>query len=196
MATTKKKRRVTTKRRSAVTRGPRKTAKKAAKPRAARPSAPAKVGPVNEWMELRRSKIQGVGGFARVDIPKGTRIIEYAGEKISNAEADRRYDEVGMQRHHTFLFILNKRQIIDAARGGNAARFINHSCGPNCEAIITRGKIWIEAKKNIPAGTELVYDYEYDDDPKYTKKDLEFYGCRCGSPNCRGTIVKTRRKLK
>jgi len=161
----------------------------------ARPSPPGKVGPVNEWLELRGSAIHGLGAFARVDIPKRTRIIEYTGEKISNAEADRRYDDAAMRRHHTFLFILNDRTCLDAAFEGNEARFINHSCDPNCEAVIERGHIWIDAVKAIPAGTELVYDYQYEDDAEYTEEDLRFYACKCGAPNCRGTIVKTRRKL-
>lgn len=163
----------------------------------ARVSPPGRAGRVNEWMELRRSPIQGLGGFAAVDIPKGTRIIEYTGEKITNAEADRRYDDEKMERHHTFLFILNQRTVVDAAYGGgNAARFINHSCDPNCEAVIERGHIWIDAIRDIPAGTELVYDYQYEDDPDYTAEDFRFYECRCGAPNCRGTIVNTRRKIR
>jgi SET domain-containing protein len=161
----------------------------------ARPSPAGKVGPVNDWMELRGSPIHGLGAFARVEIPKGTRIIEYTGEKISNPEADRRYDDEAMRRHHTFLFILNDRTCVDAAFDGNEARFINHSCAPNCEAVIERGHIWIDALKAIPSGTELVYDYQYEDDAEYTEEDLRFYACRCGAPNCRGTIVKTRRKL-
>lgn len=169
--------------------------KTAAARKRARPSPPGKVGPVNEWLELRGSPIHGLGAFARVDIPKRTRIIEYTGEKISNAEADRRYDDAAMRRHHTFLFILNDRTCLDAAYEGNEARFINHSCDPNCEAVIERGHIWIDAVKAIPAGTELVYDYQYEDDAEYTEEDLRFYACKCGAPNCRGTIVKTRRKL-
>jgi SET domain-containing protein len=162
----------------------------------ARKSRPGRAGPVNDWMELRQSEIHGLGAFARTDIPKGTRIIEYVGEKISNAEADRRYDDAAMKRHHTFLFILNQRTCVDAAFDGNESRFLNHSCDPNCEAIISRGHIWIEAIRTIPAGTELVYDYQYEDDPKYTADDLRFYACKCGAPNCRGTIVKTRKRLK
>jgi len=162
----------------------------------ARRSPPGKPGPVNEWMELRRSSIHGLGAFSLAAIPKGTRVIEYTGEKISNAEADRRYDDETMPEHHTFLFILNDRACVDAAFEGNEARFINHSCAPNCEAVIERGHIWIEALKTIPPGTELAYDYAYEDDPKYTEKDLLFYECRCGAPNCRGTIVNTRKKLK
>ena len=159
-------------------------------------SKPARSGPVNEWFELRKSPIQGWGAFAIQDIPKGTRIIEYAGEKITNAEHDRRYDDEAMTHHHTFVFVLNSRQVIDAAYEGNEARFINHSCAPNCEAIIERGHIWVEALEPIAAGEELAYDYEYDDDPKYTAKDYLRYICTCGTPNCRGTIVKTRRKWR
>jgi len=171
-----------------------KAAKKVVRKRA-RKSPSGKAGPVNKYMELRRSPIHGLGGFARTDIPKGRRIIEYAGERINNKEADRRYDDEAMARHHTFLFILNSRTCVDAAFEGNEARFLNHSCDPNCEAVITRGHIWIEALKPIAAGTELVYDYQYEDDPKYTDEDLRFYACRCGASNCRGTIVKTRKRL-
>jgi hypothetical protein len=164
-----------------------------------RRSGPGRVGPVNEWMELRGSSIHGLGAFARKPIPKGTRVIEYTGEKITNAEADRRYDDyetAATGEHHTVLFILNKKMCIDATFGGNEARFINHSCDPNCEPVIPRGHIWIEAIRNIPAGAELSYDYSYDNDPAYTEKDLRFYGCQCGSPKCRGTIVDTKRLLK
>lgn len=145
-------------------------------------------------MELRSSPIHGLGVFARRDVPKGTRMIEYTGEKVTNAEADRRYDDESMQRHHTFLFILNARTCVDAAFDGNEARFINHSCAPNAEAVIERGHIWIDALRRIPAGTEIAYDYQYEDDAEYTEEDLRFYLCRCGAPNCRGTIVKTRKK--
>jgi uncharacterized protein len=187
-----------TKTTSKKTAGTRRAAKstRPTKTKRARPSPPGRTGPVNEWMALRRSSIHGLGAFAVQDIPKGTRVIEYLGEKISNAEADRRYDDESMRRHHTFLFILNERTCVDAAFDGNEARFINHSCDPNCEAVITRGHIWIEAIKRIPAGTELVYDYQFEDDDEYTEEDLRFYGCACGSPKCRGTIVKTRKKLK
>jgi SET domain-containing protein len=189
----------------AATKVKRKSAKKQV-PAASRRSAPRKVGGArstdgvppsdNEWFELRRSRIQGLGAFATKDIPKGTRIIEYTGEKISNAEADRRYDDDGMSRHHTFLFTLNTRTCVDAAVGGNAARFINHSCDPNCEAVIERGRIWIDAIRRIPAGTELVYDYQYEFDDEYTDEDLKWYRCACGSPKCRGTIVAPRKKSR
>ena len=165
--------------------------KSTSKQKRARKSPPGRVGPVNEWMELRRSAIHGLGAFARTDIPKRTKVIEYTGEKISNAEADRRYDDEAMKRHHTFLFILNSRTCVDAAFNGNEARFLNHSCDPNCEAVITRGHIWLEAIRAIPAGTELVTV-----DADYTEEHLRFYACKCGAPNCRGTIVKPRTRLK
>ena len=145
--------------------------------------------PRNPWLVLRRSKIQGRGVFARRDIPKGTRLIEYTGERISNAEADRRYEDEKMGRHHTFLFILNSRTVIDAAVGGNISKYINHSCDPNCVAWIEGQHIWIDAEKDIRAGEELAYDYEYDFLPDYTIEDLELYKCECGSRKCRGTIV-------
>jgi uncharacterized protein len=149
----------------------------------------------NPWFRLRRSRIQGTGAFAIVDIPKGTRIIEYVGEHITNAEADRRYpDDDASGRHHTFLFTLNQRTVIDAAFDGNDARFINHSCDPNCDAVIDRGHIWIYAIKPIPKGAELAYDYQFEHVAEYTAKDLAFYQCRCGSANCRGTIVKIDRR--
>lgn len=143
----------------------------------------------NPWLVLRSSKIQGRGVFARKDIPKGTRLIEYTGERIGNAEADRRYEDEKMGRHHTFLFILNSRTVIDAVRGGNISRYINHSCAPNCVAWIERGHIWIDAERNIEQGEELSYDYEYDFLPGYTVEDLETYPCFCDSRKCRHTIV-------
>src|SRR5687767_13984333 len=143
----------------------------------------------NPWLVLRRSKIHGRGVYARKDIPKGTRLIEYTGERISNAEADRRYDDGSMSKHHTFLFILNARSCIDAAYGGNISKYINHSCDPNCVAWIEGQHIWIDAERDIRKGEELAYDYEYDYDPEYTLEDLELYKCECGSPKCRGTIV-------
>jgi hypothetical protein len=180
------------------------TKKKVARPvrkvaktrRTSRKSPAGKAGPVNKWMELRQSSIHGLGAFALQDIPKGTRIIEYVGEHIDNAEADRRYDDDSMKNHHTFLFILTSKTCIDAARNGNEARFINHSCNPNAEAVVGRKHIYIEALKRIPAGMEILYDYAYEDDDKYTEADYRRYECRCGAPNCRHTIVDTKRKLK
>jgi len=150
--------------------------------RARRPAA-------NPWLVMRRSAIQGRGVCARVDIPCGTRLIEYTGERISHAEADRRDESERKKRHHTFLFIVNSRTVIDARYGGNISKYINHSCEPNCEARFEGARIWIHAIRDISAGEELGYDYEYDWLPEYTLKDLAEYACRCGSERCRGTLV-------
>jgi SET domain-containing protein len=143
----------------------------------------------NPYFELRTSEIQGTGAFATRTIRKGTRIIEYLGQRISWRTADKRYDDEKMSRHHTFLFTVDDKTCFDAGMNGNDARFLNHSCDPNCEAINDRKRIFIEAKKTIPAGTELVYDYQYERTDDHTAADERFYKCRCGSPNCRGTIL-------
>src|SRR6478736_4870446 len=95
------------------------------KPRARRSPA-GRPGPVNEWMELRGSPIDGLGAFARKTIPKGTRVIEYAGQRINNALLERRYGDESSDKHHTFIFILSSRTCIDAAFNGNESRFVNH----------------------------------------------------------------------
>lgn len=149
---------------------------------------------------VRTSDIHGRGVFAARKIRKGTRIVEYIGERIDDKEADRRYDEANMRRHHTFLFTLNKNTVVDGSpeTGGGDASYINHSCEPNCEALIGGGTIDIYALQTIYPGTELVYDYQYEltNDPK----DRKFYVCRCGADRCRGTIMKAskrkRRKIK
>lgn len=145
---------------------------------------------------VRKSKIQGRGVFAARRIGKGTRIIEYTGEQIGPEEADRRYDDDAMDRHHTFLFGIDDDISVDAAVGGNAARFINHSCDPNCEAVIEDDRIFIDAIKEIPSGAELVYDYQYERPGRYRASWKELYACHCGSPKCRGTILKPRKKRK
>jgi hypothetical protein len=150
------------------------------------------------YFELRRSPIQGRGAFALVRIPKGTRIIEYTGELISRDEGDRRYDDENMSRHHTFLFALDDDTVVDGAVHGNASRFINHSCEPNCEAVIEDGRIWVEALTTIQPGTELVYDYAYERRPEHDESTEQMYACRCGAPTCRGTILapKPRKAAK
>src|SRR5436190_8888863 len=107
--------------------------------------------------EVRGSPIHGRGVFAARYIRKGTKILEYKGERISNREADRRYDDARMKRHHTFLFTLDKKTCIDGAisAGGGDASYINHSCDPNCEAIISDKRIYIHAKRTIERGEEL-----------------------------------------
>jgi len=152
-----------------------------------KPTPPA--AKANKYFELRRSKIQGQGAFATRPIKRGTRIIEYTGERISHDEADKRYDDTGMSRHHTFLFSIDKSKVIDAAVGGNDARFINHSCAPNCEAVDEKKRIYIEAIRDIAEGEELSYDYAYERDGTEDEEWERLYMCKCGAPTCRGTIL-------
>jgi SET domain-containing protein len=143
----------------------------------------------NPYLELRTSGIQGTGAFATRAIRKGTRIIEYVGQRISWRTADKRYDDEKMGRHHTFLFTVDEKVVIDGAVQGNAARFINHSCDGSCEAIDDRKRIFIEARRNIKAGEELLYDYQYERTDDHTAADEAFYACRCGAAKCRGSIL-------
>ena len=149
--------------------------------------------------EVRKSGIQGRGVFATRRIRPGRRIVEYTGEKIPNDEADRRYDEEGMKRHHTFLFTLDDEWCIDGAVRTNKARLINHSCDPNCEAVIEDDRIWIYALRNIQPGVELAYDYQYERTGPNIAELEKFYVCRCGAENCRGSIMappKRRRRKR
>jgi SET domain-containing protein len=144
--------------------------------------------------ELRSSPIHGHGVFALRRIRKGTRLIEYVGERITSEAADLRYDDDAMDRPHTFLFTVDVRTVIDAAVGGNEARFINHSCNPNCEAVDDGGRIFIEALRNIRPGEELTYDYRLERNGRWRKEWAARYACHCGAPNCRGTLlVKPKR---
>ena len=147
---------------------------------------------------VRNSEIHGRGVFALRRIRKGTRILEYTGERISNKEADRRYDDDNMKRHHTFLFTLDSKTCIDGSikTGGGDASFINHSCEPNCEAVITGRKIFIHALHTIEPGTELAYDYQYERTGENDAKLEKFYICKCGAPNCRGSIMKPAKKKR
>jgi hypothetical protein len=152
--------------------------------------------PAEQPFRIRRSTIQGRGAFATRDIKKGERLIEYVGERISWAESDRRYDDSNAKRHHTFLFGVNKRIVIDAAVDGNDARFINHSCDPNCEALGEGTRIFIYAKRSIRKGDELFYDYAYAREKDTTEEDEKLYVCRCGTAKCRGTILEPRKKAR
>jgi len=138
---------------------------------------------------VRRSRIHGSGVYAARHIPKGTRIVEYLGDRISHAEADDRYEAKGQDDGHTFLFVVSSKVVIDAGVGGNEARFINHSCAPNCETVIEGGRVFIEALRDIGPGEELGYEYgltwESSDDPD----ELANYACRCGAAKCRGTML-------
>ncbi len=145
--------------------------------------------------EVRRSRIQGRGAFALRPIRKGQRVDEYIGQKITHEEADRRYDD-NNGRHHTFLFVLDDDTVLDARYGGSDARYLNHSCDPNCESVIENDRVWIKAIKAIKPETELVYDYRFEWQDEYEPEDIRYYACRCGAPKCRGTILMVPRYLK
>ena len=140
-------------------------------------------------IKVRNSRIHGRGVFAARKIRKGTRIIEYLGERLSHQAADKRYEDSDPNDNHTFLFIVEKKTVIDAGVGGNDARFINHSCDGNCESVIEKGRVWIEATRTIQQGQELGYDYEIGREPDDPDNVDEIFACRCGSPKCRGTML-------
>jgi SET domain-containing protein len=143
--------------------------------------------------EIRDSPIHGAGAFATRRIPANTRLIEYSGERLTPAEADARYPDVPGEAHHTYLFAIDDDIVIDAAVNGNEARFINHSCGPNCDAVIDDARIWIETLRDIEPGEELAYDYAYILEERHSPAAKRRYPCRCGSPVCRGTILAKKR---
>lgn len=142
---------------------------------------------------VRRSTVQGRGAFATRDIRRGERLGEYRGERVSWEEADRRYDDESQERHHTFLFEVDDDTVIDAGVRGSAAKYINHSCDPNCEAVIEDERVFIEAIRPIRAGEELFYDYNYLLDEPHTAAVKKRYPCWCGSKKCRGTILGRKR---
>lgn len=170
-----------------------KSSKSSQKTRQSRRAAQRVPSASSPLVEARNSAIHGTGVYAIAPIKKGTRVIEYLGERISHAEADSRYERKGDDDGHTFLFIASDRTVIDAGVEGNDARFINHSCNPNCETAIVevggRNRVFIDAIRNIKPGEELGYDYqltwESTDDPA----ELALYACRCGAKKCRGTML-------
>ncbi|HXT16116.1 MAG TPA: SET domain-containing protein-lysine N-methyltransferase [Gemmatimonadaceae bacterium] len=147
---------------------------------------------MTELFEIRPSPIQGLGAFATRHIPAGTRLIEYAGQRLTPAEADARYPDDDA-RHHTFLFAIDDDVVIDAAVDGNDARFINHSCDPNCDAVVDDGRIWIETIRDVEPGAELAYDYAYILEERHSPAAKRKYPCHCGAGTCRKTILAKKR---
>jgi SET domain-containing protein len=140
--------------------------------------------------EVRDSDIHGHGVFAAHKIKGGERIVRYKGERIDIDEAIARYDDDSMEQHHTFLFGLADGSFIDGGSKGNAARFINHSCEPNCEAREKHGKVQVYALRDIPRGEELTYDYSLEREGDPEAHWAKLYECRCGAKSCRGTILR------
>lgn len=174
---------------------PAKTAKAAQPPKAAaKPAPPAQRKSPQRRIQVRKSGVHGKGVFALQDIPEGETLIEYVGEIISWKEAQRRHPWNPDDPNHTFYFHVDDGRVIDAAHGGNASRWINHSCDPNCEADEEDGRVFIKSLRNIHAGEELSYDYGLIIDAPYTKKLKAEYPCWCGSKNCRGTLLAPKRR--
>jgi uncharacterized protein len=145
---------------------------------------------------VRRSRVHGMGVFALRRIRKGTRIVEYLGERVSHKEADRRYEQKTANDNHTFLFIVDRGVVIDAGVNGNDARFINHGCEPNCESVTEERRVYIEAIRTIQPGEELKYDYSIGrsrDDPPDVD---EVFACRCAADKCRGTMLWPAKRPK
>lgn len=140
-------------------------------PRSLRPAA-------KEPLTFRDSCIHGRGGFADQPIRRGSRIIEYLGQRITKAESLKR-----CQQNNEYIFTLNESEDLDGNVSWNPARWLNHSCAPNCEAELVQGRIWIVALRDIQAGEEITFNYGYD------LEDYQRYPCNCGSPDCVGFMV-------
>ncbi len=130
------------------------------------------------FVEVRHSPIHGTGAFAQANFPAGTRVIEYVGQKITKAESLRRCEQ-----NNQYIFTLDEEFDLDGNVPWNPARFINHSCAPNCEAELDGERIWILALRDIKAGEELTFNYGYD------LEDYREHPCHCGVPGCVGYIV-------
>ena len=150
-------------------------------------------------IQVRKSGVHGKGVFALQPIAKGESIIEYTGQIIGWPEALRRHPHDPADPNHTFYFSLDDgSHVIDAKVGGNASRWINHSCQPNCKADETndeqgKGRVFIHAVRKLKPGEELFYDYGLVIDERYTPKLKKDYECRCGSPQCRRTMLAPKR---
>lgn len=145
------------------------------------------------FYKVKESEVHGKGVFASKKIKKGTKIIEYQGKRISWKKANEIYVEA--EGHsHTMFFGIDEKTVIDGNNNGNEARFINHSCKPNCEARNEKGRIFVYALKKIKKGKELFYDYSLDYEGKITKSILKKYACFCGNKNCRGTQLDLSNK--
>lgn len=145
-------------------------------------------------IRVRHSVIHGNGVFATRKIPAGARIIEYGGKRITETQAEKRFGLDPDNPHHTFFFSLESGKLIDGGDQGNDARWINHSCAPNCEAQEEKGRVYIHALRDISRGEELSYDYGLVIEEKMTKALKQAYACRCGTAVCRGTMLAPVKK--
>ena len=155
---------------------------------------PAPAAQPSRRIAVRPSGVHGKGVFALRAIAAGQRILEYRGQIITWDEALKRHPHDPAQPEHTFYFHVDADCVIDALYGGNAARWINHACAPNCESEVRGQRVFIRALRDIAAGEELNYDYGLVLDARHTAKVKADYACRCGSPACRGTMLAPKKR--
>ncbi len=161
------------------------------------PVPPAQSVPTpKRRIQVRQSGVHGKGVFALADIAEGERVVEYKGELINWKEALRRHPHDPADPNHTFFFHIDEKHVIDGKVNGNSAKWINHSCGANCEADEQGSRVFIKALRNIHAGEELNYDYGLIIDEKHTQKLKKEFACWCGSDACRGTMLAEKEKTK
>jgi SET domain-containing protein len=146
--------------------------------------------------EVRNSPVHGNGVFAARKISAGKRIIEYTGERVDWDETCRRTEAKGGPINHTFFFTLNNGLLIDGGAQGNDARYINHSCEPNCEAVEEDDRVFIHALRPIDKGEELNYNYGLIYEARHTKKVKKAFACLCGAPSCTGVMLAPKKKKK
>jgi SET domain-containing protein len=149
--------------------------------------------PAGRRIQVRRSGVHGKGVYATTAIKRGEVVIEYLGEVITWAEALRRHPHDPQDPDHTFYFHIDDSRVIDAKHGGNAARWINHACSPNCEADEVDGRVFIKALRALKSGEELFYDYGLTLDERYTPALKRRFACHCGTRGCRGTLLAPKR---
>jgi uncharacterized protein len=148
------------------------------------------------WI-VKESPIHGKGVFARRKIPAGSCIIEYTGERIDWSEAERRAEQKGGPINHTFYFSLHDGRVIDGGSGGNEARFINHACEPNCEAVEHEdGRVYLYSLQPIERGDELSYNYALIYEGRHTAAVKRAFACHCGTPGCTGMYLAPKRRSK
>jgi SET domain-containing protein len=147
---------------------------------------------------VRHSPVHGNGVFAAKDLPAGTELIEYTGRLITPKQADRLYPNE-MEGGHTFLFALNDDWVIDGNVDGNDARWFNHGCAPNCIPYLyedttdrRKDRVFIETMRDVRKGEELTYDYGISFEVRHTARLKKIWACRCGAPNCSGTMLKPK----
>ena len=141
-----------------------------------RPTIPIEQG--NDFLEVRQSAIHGTGGYARKDISSGTRIIEYVGERIDKIESAKR-----CEAENAYIFTIDDDYDLDGSVAWNPAKFINHSCAPNCEAEWDEGRIYINALRDLKQGEELTFNYGFD------MEEYHEHVCECRKPECVGYMV-------